>query len=177
MKRLMDIDLLDDADLQRRMVQGSMVILVVGIAFGLLGALVLPHEPVDLLWFAALVLASLLVLPVHELVHAAAFKLVSGFRAHISFGFSSWMLYTTAPGCMLPRGPFCAVLLAPTILVTSVLLVLPALWGMPLLGWFLAVVHLAGCTGDLGYVRIIASETSANLVVDTERGIALFHDA
>jgi hypothetical protein len=48
--------------------------------------------------------------------------------------------------------------------------------GWPFLGWFLAVIHLAGCTGDMAYVRIIASEPQANLVQDTERGISLFHD-
>ena len=61
-------------------------------------------------------------------------------------------------------------------LVTTVLVLVPALLGMPLLGWFAAVLHLAGRTGDMAYVRIIAREPMATHVEDTERGISLLHD-
>ena len=64
--------------------------------------------------FVLLALASLVALPVHELVHAGAFALLSGFSARICFGFSDWMLYTSAAGVMLPKRRFCVVLLAPT---------------------------------------------------------------
>lgn len=177
MRRLVDIDLLGDEALQADMAWGSMAILAAGTLGGVLGAVTQPHEEVGPLWFVWLVLASLAALPVHELVHAACFKLLSGFTARVRFGFSNWMLYTSAVGTTMRKGPFCAVLLAPAVLVTSALLVAGIMAGMPLLGWFLSVVHLAGCTGDLGYVRIIVSERSANLVQDTARGIALFYDA
>lgn len=173
----MDIDLLDDERLQASMAAASLWILVIGILFGVLGATVLPHEPITIIWFILLVAVSLVALPVHELVHALAFKLFSGGRARIRFGFSNWMLYTMAPGCMLPRIRFCAVLLAPSVVVTMALGFVPAVLGYPLLGWFVAVVHLSGCTGDMAYVRIILGEPRAMWVEDTERGIALFRDA
>lgn len=176
MRRLADIDLLDDWQLQRQMTWSSIVIAVVGTVLGVLGAVLLPHEELSLVWFLELVGLSLVALPVHELVHAAGFLLCSGFKARVSFGFSSWMLYTEAPGCTLPRGRFCVVLLLPAVVVTAALGLGATLAGQPLLGWFLAVIHLAGCTGDLGYVHIIANEPRANLVQDTSRGIALFHD-
>ena len=44
------------------------------------------------------------------------------------------------------------------------------------IGWFAAVLHLAGCTSDMAYVRIIAREPMATHVEDTERGISLLHD-
>ncbi|MDO4797515.1 MAG: DUF3267 domain-containing protein [Coriobacteriales bacterium] len=173
MRRLLDVDLLDDAIMQERMAMLSMAILVVGVLLGVLCAVVLPHEEVGPLWFVVLVAASVAALPVHELVHAAAFKLVSGFRARVTFGFSSWMLYTSAPGCVLPKGPFCVVLMAPTVVVTALLLAIPIALGFPLLGYFLAIIHLAGCTGDMEYVHVIASEPAADLVEDTARGISL----
>ena len=176
MRRLVDIDLLGDEQLQASMASGSMVILLVGVLVGVLLAVALPHEPITFWWFVELAIISIVALPVHELVHAAAFKLVSGFGAHLKFGFSNWMLYTSSPGTVLTRSRFCTVLLAPSVVVTLALWVCAAMAGQPLLGWFMAVVHLSGCTGDIGYVRIIANEPTANLVQDTERGIALFHD-
>jgi hypothetical protein len=176
MRQLLDIDLLDDEALQGDMALGSLWIVLAGTLLGVLGAAVCSHEPLSLMWFVMLIAISVLVLPIHELVHAVAFKILSGGHARISFGMSNWMLYTTAPGCMLGRRSFCAVLLAPSVIVTGGLGVGAAALGWPLLGWFLAVIHLAGCTGDMAYVRIIASEPQANLVQDTERGISLFHD-
>ena len=172
----MDIELLDDVQLQAQMAAWSLWILLIGALVGVLLAVGVPHEPVTLWWFVSLALVSVAAMPVHELIHATAFKIVSGFEARITFGFANWMLYTASPGTMLPRGRFCAVLLAPAVVLTVSLGLGLTLAGMPLLGWFCAVIHLAGCTGDIGYVRIIASEPKANLVQDTERGIALFHD-
>lgn len=176
MRRLVDIDLLDDEALQSDMAAGSLWIMLLGALVGVLGAAILPHEPLSPQWFVLLGVVSVGVLPVHELIHAVAFMLASGFSAHITFGFSNWMLYTSAAGTVLPRRRFCVVLLAPAVMVTAALLTVAVVLGRPLLGWFLAVVHVAGCTGDIGYVRIIASEPQASLVQDTERGIALFHD-
>ena len=176
MRRLVDIDLLDDDQMQGEIAMGSLWIVVLGTLIGVLGAVVIPHEPLGLWWFVALGIISVVALPVHELVHAVAFALLSGFTARIRFGFSNWMLYTSAAGTTLPRKRFCIVLLAPAVLVTSALLAVAWAFGYPLLGWFLAVIHLAGCTGDISYVRIIAHEPYATLIQDTENGIALFHD-
>lgn len=174
MKTLVDIDLLDDEALQGQMAMDSLWIVLAGVALGIIAAIGLPRETVTPWWFAQLGAVSLLALPVHELVHAAAFKLLSKGTARLAFGFSNWMLYTTAAGTRLPRKAFCVVLLAPAVVVTSALGVGAWLLGRPLLGWFLAVVHLAGCTGDMGYVRVIVSEPEAAIVEDTERGITLY---
>lgn len=172
----MDIDLLDDEALQSSMATGSLWIVLVGTVLGVLGAIALPHEDITPWWFVALGVLSMAALPVHELVHAAGFKVLSGGKARLAFGFSSWMLYTAAPGCVLPRGRFCVVLLAPAVVITLALGLGAWMMGYPLLGWSLAVVHLAGCTGDMAYVRIIASEPQVTMVQDTQRGISLFCD-
>lgn len=176
MKKLLDIDLLGDEQLQSMMAMDSLWIVLVGILTGVLGAVAFAHEPVTLCWFVLMGVASLVALPVHELVHAAAFKLLSRGKARITFGFGGWMLYTASLGTILPRKSFCVVLLAPAVIVTGILGIGAVALGYPLLAWFLAIIHLCGCTGDIGYVRIIASEPSAAYVQDTERGIALFCD-
>lgn len=176
MMELVDIDLLGDEALQASIMARSVWIMAVGTLAGALGAAVLPHEPLGHLWLVVLGTVSVLALPVHELVHAVAFKVLSAGKARISFGFSGWMLYTAAPGCMLGRRAFCAVLLAPAVLVTAALGMGALVFGRPLMAWFLCVVHLAGCTGDTGYVRIIAGEPDARMVMDTERGITLLCD-
>jgi len=174
MRELVDIDLLDDEALQGQIAIDSLWVVLIGTVLGILGAIALPHEPLSPWWLALLGVVSMLALPVHELVHAAAFKILSHGTASIRFGFANWMLYTSAAGTILPRRAFCVVLLAPAVLVTSALAVGATVLGWPLLGWFLAVVHLAGCTGDWGYVRIIASEPQAVLIRDTDRGITLY---
>lgn len=176
MRRLIDINLLDDHALQADMAMNSLWIVLIGTLLGVFGAAVFEHEAVAPVWFVLLIVVSVAVLPVHELVHAAAFKLVSGGSARIQFGFSSWMLYTSSPGTTLPRRRFCVVLLSPTVLVTLALAIVSWMCGWPLLGWFLAIVHLAGCTGDIGYARVIASERECSHVQDTDRGIALLCD-
>lgn len=176
MRLLVNIDLLQDEALQASMAVESLWIVLVGTLLGVLGGVALPHEVISPAWFVALGIASVAALPVHELVHAVMFKFFLGGGVRISFGFSSWMLYTAAPGCMLTRARFCVVLLAPAVVVTLLLALVAIAVGMPLLGWFLAVIHLAGCAGDIGYVRIIASEADATHVMDTERGISLYCD-
>lgn len=176
MRRLVDINILDDEGLQARVVWVSLVICVLGTLVGVFLALIFPHEPISWKWFLALGAVSVVALPVHELLHALGFLVCTGFSARLRFGFASGMLYTASPGTTLRRNTFCAVLLAPAVLLTATLYLTSLLFGYPLLGWFLAVVHLAGCSGDFGYVHIIMSEPKATLVQDTERGIALFHD-
>ncbi len=171
-----DIDLLGNQFVQQQMVWTSVTLLALGICAGIVGAVALPHEQVDLLWFVILVVASVVALPLHELVHAAAFMVFSRFSARIRFGFTSGMLYTSAVGTILPRRRFCIVLLAPAIIVTTVLVVVAFAAGYPLMGWFLAAIHLAGCTGDFALARSIMRESMATYVQDTERGVALFYD-
>ena len=176
MRRIGDIDLVEDEWLLRELTWWSLGMLVVGTLFGVLLAVVLPHEKIDLLWFAALIVVSIVALFVHELVHALAFKLATGFRARVTFGITSLMPYTRSPGTILNRQVFCWVLMAPAVVVTLALFVGATLRGQWLLGYFLALLHLSGCTGDATYVRVIMSEPRANYIEDTPRGISLFHD-
>lgn len=124
------------------------------------------------LWLISLVVLSLGALPVHELVHAAAFKLaVPG--CHITFGYKSGMLYAGTPGTVVPKVPMVAVLLAPAVLVTAALVAIALAMGFPVLAWLLAVIHLSGCVGDILMVREICASAACTHVEDTETGVTL----
>lgn len=170
-----DINVLEDAAFQQRLVWSSVAVLVGGVAAGLLALVAGWAQPerVTPVWFLALALASLVALPVHELLHALFFKLLSRGRCSISFGFEQFMLYTRTNDLVLSRLPFVAVLLAPAVLVTATLFCGALAFGCPLLGWLLAVIHLSGCTGDLAMAHEIIREPAATHVRDTSFGITL----
>ncbi|MGN0286147.1 MAG: hypothetical protein ACI4B6_00545 [Atopobiaceae bacterium] len=85
------------------------------------------------------------------------------------------MLYTSAEGLIMPRRRFMAVLMGPAVLVTLALVLVCSAMGLPLAAWAVAVLHLSGCTGDLGFVGII-HRSDATFVQDTSKGIALYVD-
>ena len=123
-------------------------------------------------WFAALIAGSLAALPVHELVHAAAFKLlVPGVR--VGFGFKDAFLYTTVNGAVVPRSAELAALLAPAVVVTAALVAAALAHSCLALAVLLAATHLSGCVGDLLMAHAILREPACTHVRDTEFGITL----
>lgn len=176
MRQIADIDLLDDEALLTRMSWASLIIVVAGTVVGVLAwACGVWTDHVGLAWVALVVVASLVALPVHELVHGALFKLLGGPKAHVSFGARWGMLYTSAEGLIMPRRRFMVVLMGPAVLVTLALVLVCSAMGLPLAAWAVAVLHLSGCTGDLGFVGII-HRSDATFVQDTSKGIALYVD-
>jgi hypothetical protein len=180
MRVIAKVDVLGDAELQRRMVRLSWWILGVGLLAGLVawalsiaGVAPLVEKGIGLTWFLVLVLASVAALPVHELVHAAAFLLLGDGHVHVSFGFKDYMLYTSANGATLSRRRFEAVLLAPTVLLTLAFAAMGVAFRVPLLAWACAVIHLAGCTGDLCMAAAIWREPACAFVRDAPFGAEL----
>jgi len=176
------VNVLEDAGVQRAMVSASWAIMGAGAAIAIVlwlvslafGGHVL--EPVGPGWVLGLVVASVVSLPVHELVHAAAFVILGSSDVHVSFGIKDFMLYTSANGAVLPRGRFMAVLLAPSVVVTALFVLAGCVWHAPLFALLGAAFHLAGCTGDLDMVRIIALTPAATFVRDSPAGIDLLSE-
>lgn len=172
MREIADIDVLADEVLRLRMVVLSLGMLAAGLA---VAALILVGEKgaeLGLAWLFALVAGSLFALPVHELVHAAAFKLlVPGVR--IGFGFKDAFLYTTINGAVVPRAAELAALLAPAVVVTATLVAASLACSCPALAVLLAATHLLGCVGDLLMAHGILREPACTHVRDTEFGITL----
>ena len=175
MREVADIDVLGDGALQRGIARLSLAVLGgTALLAGLL-ALVLGGERLDVWWWAALALGSLVALPVHELVHGAAFRLLCP-GCRVSFSFQDAFLYTRTDGAVLPRGRMVAALLAPAVLVTAALVAAALAAGRPVLAALLAGIHLAGCAGDVLMAAACLREPSCTHVRDTEVGITLLSD-
>lgn len=153
--------------------RGSLVVAAAGLVLDVLLAVAAPVEAVGVHWLAAVALVSAVALPVHELVHGAAFRLLGGRGLRLRFGYMPpGMLYTCADGAVLPRRSFVAVLLAPAALLSAVFLAGGALLDVPMAGATCLWLHLSGCTGDLVMARRV-SAAEAPYVRDTARGYDL----
>lgn len=172
MREVANIDVLGDGALQRGIAWLSLAVLGGTVLLAGLLAFVLGGECLDVWWWAALALGSLVALPVHELVHGAAFKLLCP-GCRVSFGFQDAFLYTRTDGAVLPRGRMVVVLLAPAVLVTAALAAAALAAGRPVLAVLLAGIHLAGCAGDVLMAAACLREPSCTHVRDTETGITL----
>lgn len=172
MQKIASLDILDDEGLQRRVLRLSLVVAgATAVATALVFALG-AGEGVDAWWWGALALGALVPLPVHELVHGAAFGLLCP-GCRVSFGFQDGFLYTKTDGAVASRGRMVSVLLAPAALVTAAIVALALATERPALAVLLAGLHLAGCAGDLTMVVAALREPRCTHVRDTETGIDL----
>lgn len=127
-------------------------------------------------WFGWTAVAVVLSLVVHELVHGALFKAFAPRGARVTFG-ANWekgMLYASAEGIVYSRGHYMAVALAPTFLVTSLVVAAGFACGCPVAGAFAATLHLSGCTGDWGYVREMLRDPGIRWCEDTAWGVCFY---
>ena len=177
METIADIDLMGDERLRELMTLLSLLVLVVGLLVALALGLAAPAEPLDFAWLLALAVVSVASLVVHELIHAASFKLLGGRSARVSFGARDGLIYTSAAGSVLPRARFVGVLLAPTVVLSAALLGACCALGLPLLGWCLFALHLSGCVGDLLMAGRIVRARDCTHVRDTEYGCELLRAA
>jgi hypothetical protein len=178
MRTIVDIDVLGDAVLQARITRWSVAILVAGLALAVVVGMLAGVGPRGLLdpwWWLALAAGSLAALPVHELVHAVAFKLACP-GCRVSFGHQDAFLYTRTDGACATRARMVCVLLAPAVVVTGALAAIALVAGRPVLAVLLAFVHLSGSSGDLLMACETLRESACTHVRDTEFGITLLSD-
>lgn len=190
MRAIRDIDFLNDEETRRRLLRWSYALLAVaaagGVALGLAGAFDPWGEGGRLgeaigangiggaiLWLLAIVLLTFVVLPVHELIHAALFLLFGDRGVHVRFGYESGMLYASSPGLVLSRPRFCVVLAGPAVALSVSLLAIPAVLGLPLVGYVVFALHLSGCAGDLLAIAEALGESACTHVEDTDSGVRL----
>jgi hypothetical protein len=174
-KVLANIDIVNDGRLQGRFVRLSLVPLVVGAAVSVLLWAAGACEGITLGWLAASVCVFTVSLPVHEAVHAAAFKLLAP-GCRVSFEVRDWFVATNAHGAVAPRRAELVVLLAPALVVTALLAAVPALLGFQLFGVVQSFIHLSGCAGDVAMALEIAHEPECTHVRDTDNGIDLLKE-
>ena len=170
-----EVDVLGDAVLQRRMLLQSVLVLALGLAPSLIaaafGGWTIFRDGWAVLWT---VLVTMACFAVHEIVHALFFLIMSHGKCHISFGAEAGFLYTRTDDCMLLKGRFVCVLLAPTILVTAGIVAVGFALSYPAESLIAAAVHLSGCVGDWDMAGTIATTSHVTHVKDSETGCILF---
>jgi hypothetical protein len=129
----------------------------------------------DIPWGLALVAAIFLVLPVHELIHAA-FILGYGHRPRLGFNFEKGILYATADQALFTRNQYITVALAPLLVISAAgafsLLVLSSGW------WWLVglsvAINAGGAIGDLWVAAHVRRAPPDALIRDTGDGYVLY---
>ena len=175
METVETLDILTDPDLQRRVLRLSLACAGVTAAVVALVFVLGLGEGAGVWWWVALALGILVPLPVHELVHGAAFKLLCP-GCRVSFGLKESFLYTKTDGATARRWRMVVVLLAPAVLVTAGVAALAVAAGCPALATLLAGLHLAGCAGDLTMAAAALREPRCTHARDTETGLDLLRD-
>ena len=173
--------LVDDGATLEAIAAHSGFIFAVGLALTILWLIHgWPHAPLSWAWAAialAIGLISLAVLPLHELFHALAFKLLGAGDATLHFGYlSPGMLYTSCEGAVFSRQRYIAILLTPAVCITALLMTAGIWLGYPLAAFICAYLHLMGCTGDFAMARYLL-KAQAPYVRDTSYGIDLVEPA
>ncbi len=176
MQKIASLDILTDKNLQQRVMRLSLVIAGATAAATALVFALGAGERVGVWWWVALALGAVVPLPVHELVHGAAFKLLCP-GCRVSFGFQDAFLYTRTDDALATLGRMVAVLLAPAALVTAGILAVFLAAGLPVLAVLLSGLHLAGCAGDITMAVAALREPHCTHVRDTETGIDLLCDS
>jgi hypothetical protein len=122
-----------------------------------------------LLWIVINVICYILILPIHELIHAAAFVLLGGnpyFGAKLPYA-----LYCGAKNQLFRRNQYFVVGLAPLIVITLAgiifILISPVLASYTL---FALIGNFSGAAGDIWVVRKLLRKPRSILVEDTEVG-------
>ncbi len=191
MRCIGEINTLEDEGFLRRMTRLSGWLFVVGAAVAVAALWLVPFAlgvpsfaenpfalgwPATPAWCFACAAGCFGSLAVHELVHAAFFKLFAPAGARISFGAvpEKFMLYASAEGVVYTRRQYQIIAVAPTVVLTVALICAGCAAGWPLLGVLVAVLHLSGCAGDLLYLVDIHESPEARWLEDTSTGVRFY---
>lgn len=131
-----------------------------------IGNLTLPGV---LLWVVINILAYIVILPVHELIHGLAFLLWGGkpyFGTRLPLA-----LYCGAKGQLFRRNQYLVVGLAPLVVITIAALIVSAIVpGLASYALFGTVGNFSGAAGDVMVAARLLRQPPAILVEDTEAG-------
>jgi len=178
-RKLEEVELLEPAQMRPLALLSLFLLLIGAIFFGLLNyisyilqahsATPINGIPNLLIWILINIIGYLLILPIHELIHAAAFVLWGGkpyFGAKLPYA-----LYCGARNQLFRRNQYFVVGLAPLVVITLAgiifILLSPVLASYTL---FALIGNFSGAAGDIWVVRRLLRRPSSILVEDTESG-------
>jgi hypothetical protein len=135
-------------------------------------------ELIGFLSFTSLSLFFFLIplIPLHELVHGAVYKLLGAPRVAYGADWSKMVFYAIAPSFVVNSREFILLALAPfvvfsALLVPLIFLVPPNwLWAV----WGLFLLHTSGCAGDFAMVSFCYENRKRGLVTFDEEEVSFF---
>ena len=129
--------------------------------------------------FYGFILWPVFLIPVHEGIHAAVYKLAGAPRIKFGVKPDSYLFYVTADNYVIGRKPFLAVAFAPFLTISIVLIVLVFSTGYPLTWSFIACffVHTTMCIGDFAIAGFFLSQPGKEMYTydDTEKEETYFY--
>lgn len=177
--KLEEVELLEPQQLRPLALLSLLMLVIGGVFFALLNLAAYAWQTYAaiagrggwglLLWIIINIVGYILILPLHELVHAAAFLLWGGrpyFGTRLPYA-----LYCGAKNQLFRRNQYLVVGLAPLVVITLAgiifTLVSPALASYTI---FATVGNISGAAGDVWAVRRLLRLPPSVLVEDTEAG-------
>jgi signal transduction histidine kinase len=178
-RKLEEIELLEPEQLRPLALLSVLLLLIGALFFGLLNYYAYTLQTLSnpgikggwslLLWILINIIGYILILPIHELIHAAAFVLWGGkpyFGTKLPYA-----LYCGAKNQLFHRNQYLVVGLAPLVVITLAgiifILLSPALASYTI---FAIVGNFSGAAGDVWVVRKLMRRPRSILVEDTEAG-------
>lgn len=106
-----------------------------------------------------------LLLPIHELIHAAAYKIVGAPRVGFGADLKKLVFYATADQFMVDRKKFLFVALAPFVLISTALIIALFFFSYPsnLIILSALILHTGGCFGDFALVSFMHQHRDKNI--------------
>ena len=176
MKQIKSIDVLNDKQIMRKLSIASLLLFVV--FFALFGLLTFITASGSIIFGQGFTFSSLLLLlgiiVAHELIHGFFFKVFNP-KGKVKFGFKNGMAYATSPHSFYPKIPFAIIVLAPFIILNSVLL-FAYLKGFlsPVSFMLMSAFHASSCAGDFYFAYLLSTMPKSVLVEDTPVGINFY---
>lgn len=149
---------------------GLALLIIIGVWLAVEGF----QRPTDLLaWFGGAVLASLLLIPLHEWIHMWEYKRCGAKQAKMTAHWKRFYFLATAHRFVTSRDELRRVALAPFLLISALLAIaILATVGFSIpLAWFFAsmlVVHSSFCSGDFAMLAFVEQRGGDVVLYDDE---------
>jgi hypothetical protein len=120
-----------------------------------------------------------LLLPIHEFIHGAVYKLLGAEKVRYGAVWKKMMFYAIAPDFVADAGEFKFVAYAPFVLINAALIG-SGFFVSESIQWILAgtlLFHSAGCSGDFGLISYFYENRNKTVVTydDAENGKTFFY--
>ena len=118
----------------------------------------------------------LLLVPVHELVHALAYRLIGARDVHISYQWRTLSALCIADRFVAPKKPFILVCLAPFVVINAALIATISLLEpgeVQMVACGVLLLHLGATSGDVALVNMIRKLRSPDLWTYDDRAAGL----